>query len=436
MWWSMSWRNLWRNRRRTLLTIAAISLGQLVLIIMVSFMSGMFDMMLEQVAKSGMGHVQLHHPEYLEKKATGLSMPDAGKIIAAVEAVDGVEGVSPRLLFSGAIRSSTSSAVQVVKVMAVDPEREARFSALAQKVVEGGFVTAPEGAGDPDGPVRLRNRKGILIGAKLAQHLKVELGSKIRLDTAGFHGATVATAFWVTGILRTGSDSFDKNMVLVPLAAMQEATGAGDVIHELSVMVSDSGRIEDVAASIRGVLELPADGTVAAGGPPIVVQPWWEVSPDIKQMLDLSGTYNGFLYMLMMVILSAGILTTMFMVVYERRREFGVQLALGTGRLQLFWGVMLEALWIAMVAAGVGLILGAIAVYFLVTYGLDLSFIVGGFDFQGMFIENVYRGSAALEVFVGPTLVVIIGTVFFALWPALKVARMKALDAIHQGGQA
>jgi len=432
----MSWRNLWRNRRRTLLTVAAISMGQLVLIIMVSFMCGMFELMLEQVARSGMGHVQLHHPEYMEKKTAGLNMPDAAKMTAAVEAVGGVEGVSPRLLFSGTIRSSTASNVQVVKVMAVDPEREGRFSALSEKVIEGGFVTDPEGSGDPDVPLRKRVRRGILIGAKLAQHLKAEMGSKLVISTVGFEGSSVQTAFWVTGILETGSNSFDKHMVLVPLDAMQASTGAGDVAHEISVMVSDAERIEEVAAAIRGALDLPADGSLAADGPPVVVQPWWEVTPDIKQMLDLSGSYNMFLYMLMMVILSAGILTTMFMVVYERRREFGVQLALGTGRAALFKGVMLEALFIALLAAAVGLFLGAIAVYFLKEYGLDLSFIVGGFDFQGMFIENVYRGSAAPKVFIDPTLVVVIGTLLFALWPAARVARMKAIDAIKQGGQA
>lgn len=431
MWWTMSWRNLWRNRRRTMLTIAAISLGQLVLIMMVSFMSGFNELMLEQVARSGMGHVQLHHPEYLEKKTAGLVMPDAARVTAACDAVDGVEGVSPRLIFSGAIRSSTSSTVQVVKVMAVDPEREARFSAIADKVIEGGFVTPPEGANDPDAPLRVRNRRGVLLGAKLAKHLKVELGSKVRLDTAGFQGATVASAFWVTGILKTGSDSFDKHMVMVPMDAMQEATGAGDVTHEISVMVTDPERIEEVAAAIRNALDLSDEP-----GGAIVVQPWWEVSPDIKQMLDLSESWNAFLYMLMMVILSAGILSTMFMVVYERRREFGVQLALGTGPGALFRGVMLEALWIALVAAALGLVMGGVAVYFLKTYGLDLSFIVGGFDFQGMFIENVYRGSADPKVFIDPTLVVVIGTLLFALWPAIRVARMKAIDGIRQGAQA
>ncbi|MBM4371155.1 MAG: ABC transporter permease, partial [Deltaproteobacteria bacterium] len=371
-----------------------------------------------------------HHPDYLEKRTAGLTLEGAAGLVAAVEAVPGVAAVSPRLLFSGAIRSSTSSTVQVVRVLAVDPAREARTSALADKVVEGGFLAPPPGSNDPDAPLRVRSRHGMLLGVELARHLRVELGSKVRLDTAGFHGATAASAFHVTGILETGSDSFDRQLVMVPLDAMQGATGAGDAVHEIAVTVSDLRDIEAVTAEIRSAV----GGPEGSGG--VAVQPWWEVSPDIKQMLDLSRSWNAFLYLLMMVILSAGILTTMFMVIYERRREFGVQLALGTGPWSLFRGVMLEALWIACVAAGIGLVLGRIAVYFLEEYGIDLSFLVGGFDFQGLFIENVYRGASTPEVFVEPTLVVVLGTLAFALWPALRVARMKALDGIRQGGQA
>jgi putative ABC transport system permease protein len=427
----MSWRNLWRNRRRTLLTVAAIGLGLTVLITMVSFTEGMMQMMVEQVAKSSMGHVQLHHPEYLEKKTVRLMMKEGSRLTDIVRKVPGVEALSARLLFSGSIRSSTSSTVRVVRVAAVDPKQESQFSALAAKVVQGGFVVPPIEALDNNAPERVRRRKGILLGIKLAQQLKVELGSKVRVDTAGFHGATTAAAFYVTGIMKTGTDAFDKQMVLVSLADMQEVTGAGDAVHEISIMAREgddlealSKRVDDAVAAANG------DGAIG----PVQTLPWYKVSPDLKQMMDMSSSWTAVLYLLMLVILSAGILTTMFMVVFERRREFGVQLALGIRPHSLFAGVMLEALLIASLACAVGLAVGTVAVAWLVVYGLDLSYFMEGFEFSGLFIENVYMGAATAKVFVEPTVVVFIGTVLFALWPAMKVARMKALDAIRQGG--
>ena len=427
----MAWRNLWRNQRRTALTVAAIGLGLMVLIIMVSFTEGMKQTMVEQIAKSSMGHVQIHHPEYLEKKTTKLVMRDASRLTELVAGVDGVNAVSSRLLFSGSNQSSTSSTVRVVKVTAVDPERERTFSALPDKVVEGGFVTPPAAALLPDAPLRDRMQKGILVGKKLATQLKVELGSKVRVATAGFEGATAAAGFFVTGILETGTDAFDKHLVMVSLKDMQEATGAGDAVHEISIMTEPGSDLDDLAGRIEAAVE--QQNTSGALGP-VQVLPWYGVMPDIKQMLDMFDAWNAVLYLLMLVILSAGILTTMFMVVFERKREFGVRMALGTRPASLFGGIMLEALLIAALAAVVGLVTGAVAVAWLVFHGLDLSFIMGGFDFAGLFIENVYYGSAKPKVFIEPTVVVFVGTVLFALWPALKVARMKALDAIRQGG--
>ncbi len=421
---SMAWRNLWRNRRRTLLTVAAIGLGLTVLITMVSFTEGFMDMFIEQLARSSLGHVQIHHPQYRERQSTQLLIPSASKVMEATEASPGVKAASPRLLFSGSIRSSLSSTVRVVRIVAVDPERERHFSALPDKVVAGGFVVPPPEALAPDAPERFRQRRGVLLGAKLARQLKVELGSKVRVDCAGFHGATVALAFVVTGIIQTDTDAFDSQMVMVSLKDFQEATGAGDAVHEISVMVTDSTRIPKVVEDIR-------ESIASAGLESTEVLGWYDVNPDIAEMFSMVDAWNGLLYLLMLVILSAGILTTLFMVVFERQREFGVQLALGARGRSLFAGIMCEALFIGLLASALGLFVGGILVAGLVIWGLDLSFIVDGFQFNGMFIENVYRGAANAKVFVEPTVVVLAGILLFALWPAMRVARMKALAAIR-----
>jgi len=428
MLWAMAWRNLWRNRRRTLLTVAAIGLGLAVLVTMSSFTEGMKVMMVEQIAQSSLGHIQLHHPDYLERKTTGLVMSSASRLLELVRDVQGVKGASSRLIFSGSIRSSLSSTVRVVRVLAVDPAQEQAFSALDDKVVEGGFVSAPPGTSDPDAPARMRARKGIMVGRKLADQLKVTLGSKVRVDTAGFDGAAVAMAFYVTGILETGTDAFDQGFGMVNLKDMQEATSAGDTVHEISVMVGDPSRVAEIARSISHAIS-QADGATAMG--PTSVAPWWEVLPDLKQMLDMSDAWMGVLYMLMLIILSAGILTTMFMVVFERKREFGVQLALGTGPSRLFAGLVLESFLIATLASVVGLLVGAVNVAYIVAYGLDLSWFMEGFEFAGMFVENVYKGAANVKVFAEPTVVVFAGTVLMALWPAVRVARMSAIDAMR-----
>ena len=429
MFFKMAWRNLWRNARRTTLTVAVISLGLSLLIIMISFTEGMKDMMVEQVARSSIGHIQLHHPEYLERKSVGLVIPDAQRVVALTESVDGVAAVSPRLVLSGSIGSSRSSSSQVVQILAVDPVRERQFSGLAEKVVEGGFVVPPQGAEDPDAPARFR-RRGLLMGTRLAELLKVKIGSKVSVSTAALGPQRRASeGFIVTGLMKTGMNTMDKGLVLVSLPDMQEVTHASDAVHEISVMVDDPGNIEAVTLGIRQAVSR-IDGPAREQ---VQTLPWWEISPDIKQMLDMSDGWVVVLYLLMMVIMSAGILTTMFMVVFERKREFGIQIALGTSPRMLFVSVLLEAVFVAAVSSVVGLAVGGVAVAFLVKYGLDLTFLMEGVEFAGLFIENVYKGSASARVFVEPTVVVVVSTLLFALWPALRVARMKALDGIREG---
>ncbi len=353
-------------------------------------------------------------------------MPGASEVIAVTRKAEGVEALSARLLLSGALRSNMSSVVQVVQVVAADPVAEASFNALADKVVEGGFMAPPPGAGRPDAPLRIRSRKGITIGKKLADQLKVRIGSKVRLDTAGFRGTNVALAFYVTGIFSTGTDMFDRRMALVSLKDMQEATGAGDVVHEIAVRVADRSDISVVVDRIGAALSR------AGRAGQIAVQPWWVVSPEIRQMVNMMESFNGMMYFMVLVILSAGILTTIYMVVYERKHEFGVQMALGTRPGRLFVMIMVEAAWMAALAAAVGIALGVLVVWYLAVHGIDLSILGEGFDFQGLFIDNVYKGSTAPDVFIEPTVVVVLGTLFFALWPALKVARMKVLDAMRE----
>lgn len=420
----MAWRNLWRNRRRTILTFSAVGMGLAVLITLVSFTLGMIEMMVDQIAKSSFGHIQIHQSEYLEQKSSKLVMENGDSLISRIKAVPGVQAVSPRLIFSGAIRSSRSSTIQVVTLTAVDRDSEMSIGSMAEKTVRGEYLGLPEGTDKPDAPLRIRSRKGITIGSRLAELLKVDIGSRIRLDTTGLHGSTTSAAFYVTGVIHTGTDSVDRTQAWVRLKDMQEVASAPDMLHEIAVVVSDSGQIESVLAEIRKAI--PEDD--------IGIEPWWEIAPDLKQTLDISQSWTGFLNFLMLIILSAGILTTMYMVVFERRREFGVRMALGASPGGLFRDLMVEALMIAGLACLVGLSAGGVMVWLLVTFGLDLSWLVGGYDFAGMYIENVYRGSAAPRVFIEPTIVVFIGTVLIAMWPALRVARMRVVDGIRQGG--
>ncbi|MDY0060095.1 MAG: ABC transporter permease [Myxococcota bacterium] len=414
-----SWRNLWRNRRRTLLAASAIGLGLVALVAMVSFLLGLHETIVRQIAHSSLGHLQLGPAD---PAGPGRLIPlPASRLLAQVTRTPGVEAASGRLVFSGSIRSSRVPAVQVVQIWGVDPAREAPFSVLARRVVAGGFVVPPPGSRRPGVPERLRQQEGILLGRKLARLLQVELGSRVRLDLGrGRDGETTAGAFVVTGLVETGAASFDRQLVLVELAGLQRLSGVGDRVHEVTLLAAEPAGLPTLVEALRALL--PAE---------VRVRPWWEIRPEIKQMLEITRSWTVFLYVLMLALLSAGILTTLAMVVRERRREFGVQLALGTSRGRLFAGILLESILLALLATGGGLLLSVGVVAFLAGHGIDLSWLIGGFDFAGLFLENVYRGSASPRVFGEPALAVLVGTVLLAVWPAWQAARLRIVDALR-----
>jgi ABC-type lipoprotein release transport system permease subunit len=442
----MAWRNLWRNTRRTLLTIAVIGIGLSVLQAFFSYLEGMKRTIHREVAESNLGHIQVHHPQYRDLRQLHLTLPHGMALAERLEALDGVALVRPRIITSASLRSSTSSYVQVVPLVGLDREREVRVHKLARSVVEGGFVVPPPEATAPDAPARYRSRRGITLGRKLAQLLDVQLGSKIRIDTAGFDEPTCSSAFWVTGIIDTGTPTLDRAIALVSLADLQAVVGAGDQVHELTVQLDDPALVPATLDRVREALadlQLPVDalGTgdfgwnaaVQAPEPaPPEVAPWWEISPELKAILDMWGGIMGFMYFLMLAIMSAGILTTLFMIIHERRREFGIQLSMGTSPVRLFSGVMVETVFLALLSVAAGSTLGGLWVWLLTEYGIDLRWFMGSMQFGSITIDMLLKGAMEPRIFTEPATVVFLAALLFALTPARHVARMRPLDGIAE----
>lgn len=167
---------------------------------------------------------------------------------------------------------------------------------------------------------------------------------------------------------------------------------------------------------------------------PLHAATWGEINPELEGMMGMFDAVSGTSYFLVLILMSAGILTTMYMLVYERRREFGILLAVGTSPWRLFVNIVTEASMLSLLGVLAGSALGSVLVYLMCTYGIDLRWFTNErMDFAGMVLDTVLIGSASPRVFTEPALVVFCGVLFFSLIPALRVARMKAMDGITQG---
>lgn len=452
--WRLAWRNLWRNPRRTMITLSIIALGLSLLMFLISYLEGMSEKLGDQLARSSVGHLQIHHPQYRTQRQVDMLVPDATAVVEVVARLPEVSAVRPRLTVAATIRSSMSSTVRSVPLLGVDRERESGASLVADQVIAGEFVVPPTEALAANAPLRHRGRRGITLGDELAESLNVEMGSKVRLDMACLSAANCSAAWYVTGIVDSGSDSADQMIALVDLRGLQEVLGAGDGVHEISALLHDGTKVAAVVATLTKEfagyqvplrqMELSWVQQMAGGGTekvatvgPLSVEPWWQINPDIHAMLEMMSMASGFMYTLMLILMSSGILTTMFTVVYERKRELGVQAALGTSPWRIFYGSIAEAGWLALLGVALGTALGTVWVWLLTEYGIDLSSLSGdsgGLSAGGVSMGNKLVGKMSLRVFTEPGLVVFLATVAFALLPSFKMARMKPVEAMADKG--
>lgn len=448
--WRLAWRNLWRNTRRTVLTMTIIAMGLSLLILLASYLVGMSGKLQTQLARSSIGHLQVHHPQFRSQRQVDMLIPDASKVVDAMENLPEVEAVRPRITLTASIRSSMSSTVRIVPLLGVDRNREIGASRTPDQVIDGQYVVRPPEALEPDAPMRHRMRRGITLGDKLARLLNVGLGSRVRMDMAGLTEATVSGAWYVTGIVDTGADSVDQSIAIVDIAGLQQLLGAGDQVHEISALLYDGAQTDAVVDTIAGKLasvevelrqlelswadQMSSDDLQSPTHGVLAVESWAAIAPDVKAMLGMMDMASGFTYALMLILMSSGILTTMFTVVFERRRELGVQSALGSSPWRIFAGSMTEAVWLAALSVGLGLAVGGVWAWLLTTYGIDLSGMSGNLSAGGLTIDSVLKGEMTVGVFVEPAMVVFVATMLFALLPSIRMARMKPVEAMADKG--
>ena len=335
---AVAWRNLWRHRRRTLITAAAMGVGVALCMASIALQDGMYTQMFDVMVTDSLGHVQLHHPEYPARKRLHDAMDDSDELREAIAGVDGVTLSTPRLFaFALAGGEETSAGAQVI---GVHPSDEDSLTGISEKLTTGDWLAA-----DAD--------RQVVLGIDLAEDLKVEVGDELVLLGQDAYGGMANDLFTITGIARTGQTAMDRGGAWVHIADLQTFLAMEGKVHEVLVVGDD---VDSAGALHAGIRALPA----AEGA---LVRTWNEANPSTAQMMGMQDVGAMILLSIVLSVAALGVLNTMLMSVFERVREFGVLRALGLGPGRLMSLVVLESLLLAAVASGMGLVMGA---------GLDL----------------------------------------------------------------
>lgn len=404
----LAWRSIWRHRRRTLITIASISLGLTFALYFISLGEGVYSRLTDDIVRTQSGHVTLEHPAYRDAPSVDLWVGGAAKLREQLLGLRGVAGTKVLVLGQGVAMSSHGDVG--VAVMGIEPSVERQISPLATKIESGEFLK------DDDAAV-------VFIGAGLAKKLHVKVGKKLVLSAANVHGEFVEELFTVKGIFRTGADEADGYLLLAPLPAIR---GMYDMpegsVTQIAVLLSGPRAKKRVLREARTLLS----------GRGVAVYPWEEIMPEIASYIRLDRSSNLIFQGLLIVLILFTIFNTILMSVLEREREFAVLLAVGTKPRNLQFQILLESAFIGLIGCALGLALGSAASYITSIYGLDLRALSSEtVTVSGFGISLVMYPVLTVFMVVGLGATVFVATLLLSLIPMRRVARVPIVETLR-----
>ena len=404
----MAWRNLWRNPRRTILTIGAIAFASLLLVFMLSFQFGSYETMINTSVKINTGHLQIQGAEYQDKKSIRLVVPEPEKMVALIDKIPQVAAHTLRAQTFSLI--SSDQRTYGVVVTGIDPAREAGVSRLKSLIRQGEFLSDD-------------NSDQALVGRLLARNLRVNLGDELSVIGQGRDGSIAATVVKIKGIFSSGIDELDRATIHIPLHAFQEIYSMQGAVHAV-VMITDSlADVDKVKHAIQSDL---ASLNLTE---PLTVLDWNELMPGLRQSIEMDLISGLIFYLLLLLVVAFSILNTFLMAIFERTREFGVMMAIGTTPGRLTKVLLIESMTMTLVGVVAGIFAGSLVTIYFQTHGIDFS---GASELLSQFgiTGRIYPKLSLLSAVSGPLAMMII-TFFTALYPALKVRRMRPVDAMR-----
>ena len=401
----LAWRNLWRRKRRTWLTVGAMVFSNILLVFMISLQLGMYGMMIENTLKAQTAHLQVQAPGYKDELKMRQVVPDVEEIAAALRRGLETDQVAARATAFALVSSEERS--YGIQITGVEPDFEPEVSSLPGLIKKGGFFSEDQAA-------------EIVIGQTLAKNLQVDLGDELTFIGSGRDGSIAAAVAVIVGIFESGMVDLDRGLAEVPLGFFEETFSMEGAGHAIAIMAPSLVQVG--AFGSRAESLLPSDSE-------LVVHDWDALMPGLKQAIQADFVSAWFMYGVLIVLVAFSVLNTQLMSVLERTKEFGITLALGVTPGRLGRLVLLETALMGFVGMVLGMLLGAALVLWLGHNGFTypgLEEMGGKFNLPG----RIYPELTIIGLLTGP-LIVLISSIVASLYPALRLHWMEPVKAMR-----
>jgi ABC-type lipoprotein release transport system permease subunit len=398
---TLAWRNLWRNHRRTFIMLSAITVGAWAMIFMTALMRGMVDDMIKDGIRNLPGHVQIHHPDYRDDPSivNSLDAPSE-QLLNALNQTNAVAW-STRVRVPAVISSERDS--RGVILLGIDPEAEATITYMADDIVAGRFLSD-------------KQDKGLVIGAALARRLDTGLGKRVVVMSQDPDNEIAERGFRIVGLYKATIEAMEESTIYAARETVQEFLKMDGQISEVVVLGDDYRNVIALTENIKAAA--PADSEVL---------PWGELDSYLGTMLDVM---DGFVFVWIVVIflaLSFGLANTLIMAVFERVREIGLMQALGMRPSSILYQFLLEAFLLLAIGLAIGNI-AAVASIKPLESGIDLSIVAEGMAMMGAG-STLYPALYIKDMVLTNIIVIVLG-LLTSLLPAWRASRYDPVEAI------
>jgi ABC-type lipoprotein release transport system permease subunit len=401
----MAWRNLWRHKRRTWLTVGAMVFSNLILVFSISLQFGSYRMMIDNTLKSYTGHMQIQREGYNEEPKMRSSIDAIIPLANEVRKKLGSDTVAARgVAFAMTSSEERSYGLQIV---GIEPEFEPKVSTLPGLITKGRYFEDI-------------NAEEIMIGSVLARNLRVGIGDELTLLGSGHDGSFAAGIAIVSGIFESGIAEIDRSMAQLPIGYFQNLFAMDGRGHNIVINAPELSQVPALQQTIMNML---------SGRDELVVLDWEQLQPGLKQAIQADFTSAWFMYGVLIVLVAFSVLNTQLMSVLERTREFGVMMALGVKPARLGSLVITETA----VMSGLGLAIGAVLGIAL-TYYLSIV----GFSYPGMeqmaerfnLPDRMYPSLSLLSIMLGPSIVFLF-SLLASIYPAVRLYFLQPVAAMR-----
>ena len=405
MYLTLAWRNIWRNKRRSVITILSITFAVLLACIMRSMQLGSYERMISNAAQFYTGYVQIHKNGYWDDKMLDNSFEYAEELMFAVENTEGVEVAVPRL--ESFALASYGTKTKGAMVMGIVPEKENQLTKVNDKLIDGENLDVDD--------------KAVLIGQGLSKYLNLVVGDSLVLIGQGYHGANAAGIYPIKGILKFPVPAQNNQTVYMPIKEAQWFYAAENLLTSIAIVVDKAKNVDPVLINISSRVDTEA----------LEVMGWEDMMPDLVQAIEVDNISGKVMIWILYIVIGFGMLGTFLMMTVERLYEFGVMISVGMTRLRMQSVILLEM----MLMAGIGVLVGVgISMPIIIYYYNNPVFMTGeaaeamGEQFG---VEVAYFFSMEPSLFYNQAWVIFFMAIILGLYPLIYIQRLKPVDSMR-----